>query len=197
MKKRGRPTRRIQRKDFNVKYRVGYWPNNISVKRQLHHVIRSHGSLPSRLATLAEKLPSQCKVPYSRRVNLKQKGATAFEVIDEEAEAIVEEIAKEITNMPVFAPDPEARAWILKTKGSLRSTRRLREKKCLQLGGLHSHRCPLPHGDQPKQTARESALSNDRDEAIQLCCLPSVLFHRCVTDETNHRTVLNVLVQAP
>ena len=196
-KKAGRPSKPKQRKDFNFKYRVGYWPHNTSVKRQLDHVIRSHGILPDRLASLAEKLPSQCKVPYSRNVGLKQSGAKAFEVTGAEAESSMKEIAAEITKMSIFAPNPEARAWILKTKGDCKQHIDYDLKGVFSLVVCIRTIAPYQMEFSRNRFQEGRVFRTIEMKQYSYVVFPSVLFHRCTTDDTNCRTVLNVLVKAP
>ena len=197
----GRPRRAKTKSEYGHLRRNGFWPNGAAPADQLSAIIRSEGTLPRHLRRLASQLMHMCTTPYQNDVTLKAEGAVAFEIFGSKGQAILERIVSELTDMQIYAPMPEDRPWLLKTRGTCDPHWDAAGKGiftlviCLQTDQPYrmaiSHRRVSRNGEEPAESQyREVELT-----AFSYIIFPACMIHKCMAQECNTRAIVNTLIR--
>lgn len=199
---RGRPRKAKSRAAIHYRRRNGFWPNGAAPADQLSAIIRDQGTLPPNLRDLADQLLHVCTEPYQNTVALKEDGAVAFEIFGSPGHAILEKLVSELTNMEIYAPEPEDRPWLLKTRGECDPHWDKSRKGvftlliCLETAQPYrmaiSYRRVSRNGEEPSESQyREVELTK-----YSYLVFPSCMIHKCIAEECNTRAIVNTLLRA-
>ena len=196
-KVRGRP--RVAKSQYakDHKRRVGYWPLKAhGTGQQLGSIIRASGTLSPKQQTIVSEFPSLCLQVFSQRVTLKNRGARAYEIMGTQMQSAVEQLALSLTGMYLYANEAGDRPWILKTRGSCKQHPDNETKGIFSLVVCISTDAPY----------HMLVSSNCQSKATRFAChelsnfsyivFPACMYHQCRAPESNHRTIMNVLVSA-
>ena len=199
----GRPKKKRVSKDYQHRRRHGMWPRGASSSDQLMTIVRTKGKLYPPQVILAAKLPELCTERYENEVNIKQSGATAYEIFGtSEGEKVLDTLARALTGgMKPCAPNNTDRPWILETRGACSPHTDFAGKGvfslviCLQTDKpykmLISYRKDLLVDD----TLTASHYREVTMDTNSYLVFPSCVYHKCVAAEDNCRVIVNTLVR--
>ena len=178
------------------------WPRGASSSDQLNIIVRKEGKLPTHLEDLAATLPDLCTERYKNKVNIKQKGATAYEIFGTvKGEEILKKLAIELTGgMKPCAQNDIDRPWILKTRGTCSPHTDFSGKGvftlviCLKTDKPYKMLISYRKELLVDETLTESHYREVTMDTNSYFVFPSCVYHKCVAAEDNRRVIVNTLV---